>query len=96
MAISVRVKTVLFSVFEGRLHIYLPDHRLPQGMVSHGLSLNRIAMQVIEKVAGKAINESYLEQLYTFSHPFEEGMEANVVYYLLMGEDKVSKEFKNS
>ena len=96
MAISVRVKTVLFSVFDSGLNIFLPDHRLPQGIVVHGISLNKLAMQVIERVAGRAINESYLEQLYTFSHPFEAGMEADIVYYLLLGADKINKDYQDA
>lgn len=96
MTATARVKTVLFSVFEGSLHIYLPDFWLPQEHLARGLSMNRIAMQVIEKVAGKAINESYLEQLYTFSHPFEERMEVDIVYYLLVGSDKINPNFKES
>ena len=58
--------------------------------MNHSTSLNKIAMQNIEAIAGKAINESYLEQLYTFSHPFEAGMEVDIVYYLLVGTDKIS------
>ncbi|OGG03142.1 hypothetical protein A2W14_03495 [Candidatus Gottesmanbacteria bacterium RBG_16_37_8] len=96
MAISVRVKTVLFSVFNNKLHIYLPGQRLPQGLVAHGISLNKLAMSVIESVAGQAINESYLEQLYTFSHPFEQMMEVDVVYYLLLPAEKISEFYQES
>ena len=96
MLTSVRVKTVLFSVLDGKLQICLPAHRLPQGLVSHNTSLNKIAMQNIENIAGKAINESYLEQLYTFSHPFEAGMEVDIVYYLLVGMDKINSDYRES
>lgn len=96
MTTSVRVKTVLFSVFNNKLVIFLPDHRLPQGLLSKGFSMNRIAMQNIETVAHKAVNESYLEQLYTFSHPFEATMDVDVVYYLLVGSDKVSAEYREA
>ena len=53
-------------------------------------------MQVIEKVAGVAINESYLEQLYTFSHPFEQMMEVDVVYFLLLPAEKISEYYQES
>ena len=96
MAISVRVKTVLFSVFDGKLHIYLPDRRLPQSLLTRGSSLNRIAMQVIEKVTGKAVNESYLEQLYTFSHPFDANLQTDIVYYLLAGADRINPDFRDA
>ena len=96
MSASVRVKTVLFSVFDNRLHIYLPGQRLPQQLVSRGISLNKLAMQVIEMVAGTAINESYLEQLYTFSHPFEQMIEVDVVYYLLLPAEKIAEFNKES
>lgn len=96
MATSVRVKTVLFSVFNNRLSIYLPDHRLPQGILHQGFSMNRISMQNIEKVAEKAVNESYLEQLYTFSHPFEERMDVDIVYFLLVGSDKINLDYKEA
>lgn len=96
MATSVRVKTVLFSVFNNRLSIYLPDHRLPQGILHQGFSMNRIAMQNIEKVAEKAVNESYLEQLYTFSHPFEERMDVDIVYFLLVGSDKINIDYREA
>ena len=96
MTTSVRVKTVLFSVIHDALHIYLPDRRLPQGVLMKGFSMNRIAMENIEKVAGRIVNESYLEQLYTFSHPYEEGMEVAVVYYLLINEDKLNRDFSEA
>ena len=96
MQTSARVKTLLFSVLDGKLQIYLPAHRLPQGLVTYGHSLNKIAMQNIEQIAGKAINESYLEQLYTFSHPFEAGMEVDIVYYLLVGMDKINSDYRES
>jgi len=96
MAAIVRVKTVLFSVLEDKLQIYLPAHRLPQGIVEHGISLNKLAMENIKGIAGAAINQGYLEQLYTFSHPFEAGMGVDIVYYLLVGEGKLVRDYQES
>ena len=96
MATVVRVKTVLFSVREGKLHVFLPAHRLPQGLVGHKLSLNKTAMQIIDKAADKTVSESYLEQLYTFSHPIEEGMELDIVYFLLLPWDRTNRDYSDS
>ena len=91
MAASVRIKTVLFSVIENKLNIYLPGQRLPQVLATRGISLNKSAMQVIEKAAKSAISESYLEQLYTFSRPFEELIQVDIVYFLLLPAEKISE-----
>lgn len=96
MASNVRVKVVLFSVFSDKLNIYLSGHRLPQGIVTHGISLNKIAREMIEQVAGEAIDEGYLEQLYTFSHPFEHGMEVDIVYFYLLPAVGIKQEFFDS
>ena len=67
-----------------------------QDIVSHAASLNKIAKNVIERIAGSVINEGYLEQLYTFSHPFEHMMEVDVVYYYLLSAAEINKDHLKS
>lgn len=96
MAASVRVKAVLFSVFDNKLHIFLPALRLPQKTVTHGLSLNGIAKNLIEEIIGVEVEEGYLEQLYTFSHPFEEGMEIDIAYFYLLPSSQVTDKYREA
>jgi len=96
MAGSVRVKVVIFSVINQQLHLYLPAGRLSQLPISSLSSLNSIAKKIVQEVTGEKIEEGYLEQLYTFSHPVEHDNRVDIIYFYLLPSDQIKESHNQS
>src|SRR3989338_11149970 len=96
MANAVRVKVVIFSVMNQKLQLYLPAGRLPQAQISTTSSLNSIAIKIVQEVTGEKIDEGYLEQLYTFSHPVEHDTRVDIIYFYLLPSDQIKESHKQS
>lgn len=78
--VSLAIKLVIFSVFGGRLKVFLPDSLLPAGVLERGESLDEAAKIIFKEKLGLSTKECYLEQLYTFS----DKNEIAIVYYILV------------
>src|SRR3989338_3075987 len=96
MAGSVRVKVVIFSVINQQLHLYLPAGRLSQLPISSSSSLNSIAKKIVQEVTGEKIDEGYLEQLYTFSHPVEHDTRVDIIYFYLLASHDIKENCRYS
>ncbi|KKS97767.1 MAG: hypothetical protein UV73_C0005G0044 [Candidatus Gottesmanbacteria bacterium GW2011_GWA2_43_14] len=96
MAGSIRVKVVIFSVINQKLQLYLPAGRLPQAQISTTSSLNSIAIKIVQEVTGEKIDEGYLEQLYTFSHPVEHDTRVDIIYFYLLSDHDIRESHRES
>lgn len=88
--IKLIVKLVIFGIKQGELMVFAPNALLPQDLAAGKISLDLMAKKIFQKATGLEVEDKYIEQLYTFSHP-EKNQEINVVYYLLVPELVVSR-----
>ena len=81
---AVLIKLVVFSVFDGKLKIFLTKNiNLPSGRIKTGISLDGSAKRIFKKSLNLPMGNFYLEQLYTFSESRKESR-IEVVYYVLV------------
>jgi 8-oxo-dGTP diphosphatase len=87
---AVDVRSVLFTVAEGRLLIALEQDdetmRLPRGGPTPQESLDTAARRIIRDTTG--LQEHYLEQLYTLSEREEDRWEIIISYLALVGSEQ--------
>jgi len=86
---AVGIKIVFFTVSEGKLFAFLPNHRVPEQSLSHNHTLEEEASICVKKTLGLTPHEGFVEQLYTISDPTDVHA-VTVVYYMLVPPDRVS------
>ena len=77
---SISAKLVIFTIFRGKLMVFLPDKKLPHKSIYSTSELDEIVGMIMKESLGNNPKTSYLEQLYTFSS--KEGF--TVAYFLLI------------
>lgn len=74
------IKLVIFSVFDGKLKVFLLKETLPVEELEKGKSLDDIAKELFTTSLRIPFKDFYFEQLYTFSKEAE----VAIVYYALV------------
>lgn len=85
-SLSVVIKVVVFSIIDGKLHIFHRNDRLIQTSLKGEMKLDEIAQNAFESELNTKIGNKYQEQLYTLSQTNQ----IKIIYYVLVSACEIS------
>lgn len=97
--INLDIKTVIFTVWQGKLYLLLENRgrelSLPSGKLISGQTIEEAVDKTARRILGFWPERQYTEQLYSFSKIRDSSTYINIVYYLLIPSPKITSDVRN-